>query len=213
MFSNQTAAANLIENAVTYLLRDQVPTTKTLNLSAMIEGMWNGNIMVSDTVTVEFRNTTAPFNIVESKKIILNSAGFGSSTFTLPVDGTPYYLIVKHRNSMETWSASGVQFTSGNLSYDFTSAQNKGYGNNLKLVNGKWCMYSGDINQDGFINITDQSQVFIDNISGAIGYISTDLNGDYYTEVGDLNIVFINRTLGISIKKPLVSQININVSN
>ena len=213
MFSNQTAAANLIENAVTYLLRDQVPTTKILNLSAMIEGMWNGNIMVSDTVTVEFRNTTAPFNIVESKKIILNSAGFGSSTFTLPVDGTPYYLIVKHRNSMETWSASGVQFTSGNLSYDFTTAQNKGYGNNLKLVNGKWCMFSGDINQDGFINITDQSQVFIDNISGAIGYISTDLNGDYYTEVGDLNIVFINRTLGISIKKPLVSQININVSN
>jgi hypothetical protein len=212
MFSNQTTAANLIENAVTYLLRDQVPTTKTLNLTAMIEGMWNGTTMVSDTVTVEFRNTTAPFNLVESKKIILSNAGFGSSTFTSPVEGTPYYLIIKHRNSMETWSSSSVQFNAGNLAYDFTTAQNKGYGNNLKLVNGKWCIYSGDVNQDGLINITDQSQVFIDNISGAIGYISSDLNGDYYTEVGDLNIVFINRTLGISVQKPLVSQININVS-
>ena len=60
---------------------------------------------------------------------------------------------------------SGVQFTAGNLFYDFTTAQNKAYGNNLKLVNGKWCIYSGDVNQDGFIDINDQSQVFIDNIN------------------------------------------------
>lgn len=178
----------------------------------MIEGMWNGTSMVSDSVTVEFRNTTAPFNLIESK-ILLNSSGAGSSIFTQVTDGTPYYLIVKHRNSIETWSSSSVQFSTDILTYDFTTAQNKSYGNNLKLVNSKWCIYSGDVNQDGFINMTDQSQVFIDNITGAIGYISTDLNGDNYTEVGDLNIVFINRTLGISVHKPLVSLININVSN
>jgi hypothetical protein len=178
----------------------------------MIEGMWNGTTMVSDTVTVEFRNTSAPFNLIESKKILLNSSGSGSSIFTQIADGTPYYLIVKHRNSIETWSSSSVQFNAGNLAYDFTTAQSKSYGNNLKLVNGRWCIYSGDVNQDGFINLTDQSQVFIDNIAGAFGYISTDLNGDYYTEVGDLNIVFVNRTLGISVHKPLVSQININES-
>lgn len=212
MFSNQTTAGNLIVNAVTYLMRDKVPATKTLNLTAMIEGMWNGTTMVSDTVTVEFRNTSAPFNLIESKKILLNSSGSGSSIFTQIADGTPYYLIVKHRNSIETWSSSSVQFNAGNLAYDFTTAQSKSYGNNLKLVNGRWCIYSGDVNQDGFINLTDQSQVFIDNIAGAFGYISTDLNGDYYTEVGDLNIVFVNRTLGISVHKPLVSQININES-
>ena len=213
MFTNQTAAANLIENTVTYLLRDQVPTIKTLNLTAMIEGMWNGTTMVNDSVTVELRNASAPFNIIESKKILLNGVGSGSLILTQVAEGTPYYLIVKHRNSIETWSNLSVQFSAGNLTYDFTTAQNKAYGNNLKLVNGKWCMYSGDVNQDGFINLTDQSQVFIDNIAGAFGYLSTDLNGDYYTEVGDLNIVFVNRTLGISVQKPLVSQVNINVSD
>ncbi|MDP2363399.1 MAG: hypothetical protein Q8M94_06470, partial [Ignavibacteria bacterium] len=143
MFANQTTAANLIENAVTYLMRDQVPTTKTLNLTAMIEGMWNGTSMVADTVTVEVRGLASPYTLVESKKIFLNSAGFGSAIFTTPLEGTPYYLVVKHRNSIETWSTAGVLFTAGNLTYDFTTAQNKGYGNNLKLVNGKWCIYSG----------------------------------------------------------------------
>ena len=209
-FANQTTAANLIENAVTYLLRDQVPTTKTLNLTVMIEGMWDGTTIVSDSVTVELRNTSAPFNLIESKKILLNSTGSGSLIFIQVADGTPYYLIIKHRNSIETWSSSTVQFIAGNLSYDFTNAQNKSYGNNLKLVNNKWCIYSGDVNQDGFIDITDQSQIFIDNISGAIGYISTDLNGDYFTEVGDLNLVFINRVLGISRQRPAGVQILIN---
>ena len=61
--------------------------------------------------------------------------------------------------------------------------------------------------------MTDQSQVFIDNISGAIGYISTDLNGDYFTEVGDLNLVFINRVLGISRQRPPGAQILINTTD
>jgi hypothetical protein len=212
MFANQTTAANLIENAVTYLMRDQVPTTKTLNLTAMIEGMWNGTTMVSDTVTVEVRGLTSPYTLVESKKIFLNSAGSGSAIFTTPVEGTPYYLVVKHRNSIETWSTAGVQFTAGNLTYDFTTAQNKGYGNNLKLVNGKWCIYSGDVNQDGLIDINDLTQVFIDNINGGIGYVATDLNGDLFTEVSDLNIVFVNKVLVISRQRPTVSMININLS-
>ena len=213
MFENQTTAANLIENTVTYLMRDQVPTTKTLNLTAAIEGLWNGSTMVSDTVSVELRNIASPFALVESKKIFLNSNSTGSLLFTTPLDGTQYYLVIKHRNSIETWSTIGVQFSAGNLSYDFTTAQNKAYGNNLKLVNGRWCLYSGDVNQDGFIDINDQSQVFIDNVLGSSGYIVTDLNGDLYTEVADLNIVFYNRVLGVSRQKPPVTIININTSN
>ena len=65
--------------------------------------------------------------------MLLNSVGFSSQIFTLPTDGTSYYLVIKHRNSIETWSATGVQFTSGNLTYDFTSTSDKAYGNNLKI--------------------------------------------------------------------------------
>jgi hypothetical protein len=209
---DQTNAGNLIVNSVKYLMRDLIPTNKTLNITALIEGMWNGSTSAIDTLTLEIRSTTSPYTLVESKKILTNNLGYGTATFTQPSENTPYYLVVKHRNSIETWSAIGVQFITGSLMFDFTTVQSQAYGNNLKLKDGKWCIYSGDINQDGIINLTDQSQVFIDNISGALGYISTDLNGDYYTEVGDLNIVFLNRTFGISVHKPSVSQININIS-
>jgi hypothetical protein len=205
--ANQTTAANLIVNSVRYLMRELIPTTKTFNLTTMIEGLWNGTSMISDSVTVEIRNTTSPFAVVETKKILLNNVGFGSAIFTQPSEGTSYYIVIKHRNAIETWSAAGAQFSAGNLTYDFTTAQNKAYGNNLKLVNGKWCIYSGDVNQDGFINISDVDLVYQDNIVGRIGYNVTDLNGDYLTEVSDLFIVFVNKVLGISRQKPAVSFI------
>lgn len=210
MFANQTVASNLIENTVAYLMRDQVPVTKTLNLTALIEGMWKGSTMVNDTVTVEVRNASLPYALVESKKMFLNTTGVGSAIFTTPLESTSYYLVVKHRNSIETWSSTGLQFNAGLLNYDFTTAQNKAFGNNLKFVNGKWCIYSGDVNQDGLIDLNDQSQVFIDNIIGAIGYISSDLTGDLFTEISDLNIVFINKVLGISRQKPAGSYIQIS---
>jgi len=212
-FANQSVAGNLIVNSVRYLMREFIPTNKTLTITALIEGLWNGTTLVSDTLTVEFRNSSSPFNLVESKRILLNSNGSGTNFFALPSENTPYYMVIKHRNSVETWSNSTVQFASGNLFYDFTTDQSKAYGNNLKLVNGKWCIYSGDVNQDGFIDINDQSQVFVDNISGGIGYISSDLNGDLFTEISDLNLVFVNRVLGVSRQKPPLTIININSSN
>ncbi|HRP94498.1 MAG TPA: hypothetical protein PLH53_16510 [Ignavibacteriaceae bacterium] len=186
-------------------MREFIPTTKTFNITALIEGLWNGSTMVSDSITVEIRNSFSPFAIVESKKILLNNVGFGSTIFTQPSETTPYYIVVKHRNSIETWSLTSAQFSAGSLTYDFTTAQNKAFGNNLKLVNGRCCIYSGDVNQDGFIDINDQSQVFVDNVLGYNGYLVTDLNGDLYTEISDLNIVFINKVLGISTKKPTTS--------
>ena len=49
--------------------------------------------------------------------------------------------------------------------------QNKAYGNNLKLVGTKWCIYGGDVNQDGFVDTADLNLVYTANITGAAGYI------------------------------------------
>jgi subtilisin family serine protease len=200
--ANQTTAASLIENAVHYLLRDLAVQQKTLNITAVLEGLWNGTTMVSDEITVELRNTSSPYSLVEQNTITLNSSGSGTTLFTSVSDGTPYYIIVKHRNGLETWSSAGQQFTSGILNYNFTSAQNKAYGNNLVLKGGKWCIYSGDVNQDGFINATDLNLIFTDNLNGVEGYTSTDLNGDEFTEIEDINIVFINSVFGVERKRP-----------
>jgi len=68
-----------------------------------------------------------------------------------------YYIAVKHHNSIETWRKSGgEQFTLGyNTIYDITTENTQAYGNNLKLKGGKYCIYSGDCVQDGFIDGSD----------------------------------------------------------
>jgi endonuclease/exonuclease/phosphatase family metal-dependent hydrolase len=172
------------------------------SLTALIEGLYNGTSMVPDTVIVELRNTTFPYSLVDQTKILLNSNGQGSARFYNAVNGTFYFLVLKHRNAIETWSATGQMFTSNALAYDFTTGSNKAYGNNLTLKNGKWCIYSGDVNQDGFVETTDLNLVFSDNVNGVTGYVSTDLNGDMFTEIDDLNKVFINNVLGVERKRP-----------
>lgn len=172
------------------------------SFTALIEGFYNGSTMKPDTVTVELHSTSAPFTIVDQAKIFLSSTGVGSARFYNAVNGVPYYIVLKHRNSIETWSAVPQSFSSNTMIYDFTTGQNKAYGNNLKLIGTKWCIYGGDINQDGFVNATDLNSIYTQNISGAVGYIPTDLNGDSLTEIEDLNIVFRNNVLGIHRIKP-----------
>jgi len=166
-------------------------------LTTFIEGFYNGTAMIPDTVVVELRTNTSPHTLVDQTKILLNSSGIGSGSFSSAFSGAPYYLVIKHRNGIETWSATSQSFTSGSLNYDFTTASNLAYGNNLKLINGKWCIKSGDVNQDGFVNSADLNFVYSSNVSGFTGYNFTDLNGDNFTEIADLNIVFTNFILGV----------------
>jgi subtilisin family serine protease len=172
------------------------------SFTALIEGFYNGTNMVSDSVTIELRNTSAPYSLVDQTKTILNGNGSGSARFTNASNGTPYYIVLKHRNAVETWSALPQTFTANTLSYDFTTGSDKAYGNNLKLVGTKWCICGGDVNQDGFVETVDLNLVFTDNVNGTTGYISTDLNGDMFTEIEDLNIVFTNNVLGVERKTP-----------
>lgn len=174
-----------------------VNSVELTSFTSLLEGFYDGTSMVSDTVTVELRNTSAPYVLIDQSKILLNSSGQGTGRFYNAINGTPYYLVVKHRNAVETWSSTPQTFTANSMSYDFTTGQNKAYGNNLKLIGTKWCIFSGDVNQDGVVGTADLNLVFIDNINGISGYKETDLNGDNFIEVEDLNIVFRNNVLGI----------------
>jgi len=172
------------------------------SFTALVEGFYNGTSMVSDSVTVELRNTSAPYNLIDQTKILLDSNGQGSGRFYNAVNGTPYYVILKHRNAVETWSATPQTFSANSMSFDFTTGQNKAYGNNLKLVGSKWCIYGGDVNQDGFVNTQDLNLVYTANVNGVTGYIATDLTGDMFIEISDLTQVFINNFLGVVRVKP-----------
>jgi hypothetical protein len=122
--------------------------TSTLNLTALIQGFNIGSVMNSVNpivVRVELHDATT-MDGIESQIGTLSSAGVGTFSFSSSVEGTPYYIVVKYSNTIETWSATPHAFSSGTLNYDFTSAVAQTYGSNLILNGTKYCIYSGDVN-------------------------------------------------------------------
>ena len=207
-----TAVGQVVANALHYAT-DHLPVVASFSFDSpylelnsfkvLIEGLYNGTTMIPDTVTVELRNVSFPYSLIDYAKINLNSSGQGNGKFYNAVNGTPYYLVLKHRNAIETWSASTQTFTNNILEYDFTTASSKAYGNNLKQIGSKWCIYSGDVNQDGVVNSLDLNSVYIANFNGVTGYNATDVTGDLFTEISDLTKVFINNFLVIGRKRPV----------
>jgi hypothetical protein len=178
------------------------PNASQLTLTALIQGLYNGTSMVSDTVTVELHNTVSPYALIESRKGILNSAGVGNFYFSNAVNGTSYYIVLKHRNGLETWSAAGYSFASSALNFNLTSAKSQAYGGNLVLKGSKWCVYSGDVNQDGLVDLSDLITVDNANLNYTSGYVASDINGDGIVDLSDLIIVDNNNSIYISKSAP-----------
>jgi len=170
------------------------PTTLTLNLTAFIEGFYNASSdkMIDDTVSIFLRNASSPYSVIDSGKGLLDSNGKGSFSFSSAVNNVNYYIVIKHRNSIETWSGSGVSFISNQLIYNFTTSSAQAYGNNLVQVDNspiRFAIFGGDVNQDEIIEGTDLSAVDNDAFNLVLGYINTDVNGDNVVDASDLSVV------------------------
>lgn len=176
------------------------PPAVILNLTTFIEGFYNStsNSMISDSARVYLRNSTSPYLVVDSAIAVLDPSGNASFSFTNAVNGTPYYISVKHRNSLETWSSTTPSFTANSLSYNFTTAATQAYGGNLKQIDTAPLVYgifSGDENQDGFVNLSDIVDILNNANAFVNGYVLTDINGDNLTDLNDLLITLNNSNL------------------
>ncbi len=104
-----------------------------LNLKCFIEGLYTGtqnmiNVLqdplhpdYSDSVTVELfspGNLTGP--PAYSSSGVINISGNGTFSFPGSVTGQQFYIVLRHRNSIETWSKTPVTFSSG-TSFDFSN--------------------------------------------------------------------------------------------
>ena len=187
---------------LTVPIKMTIKAPDTLKVTALVEGFFNGSTMVADTVTAELRRAITPYALLESKKVFLNTSGFGKANFSSVVEGTPYYIVIKHRNSIETWSAAGQSFGGGILNYDFTTAQSQAYGSNMKLNGTKWCIYNGDVIRDNFIDGSDVAECFNASNLGLSGYVVTDVNGDAFVDGSDVSLAFNNSNLGIGAVYP-----------
>ncbi|MBK8553938.1 MAG: FG-GAP repeat protein [Ignavibacteria bacterium] len=180
----------------------------TLNMITFIEGFYNSatDLQVSDTIKVYLRNTVTPFAKIDSVKAVVTSNGSASLVFGNAPTGT-YYIVTTHRNSLETWSKSGGEsLTRGStVSYNFSNASSQAFGDNIKQVDAsplRFADYSGDVNQDGFINLTDVITIYNDAGNFVTGYKVTDVNGDSITDLSDVLITNNNSVGFVTVVKP-----------
>ncbi len=173
-----------------------------LNLTCIIQGFWNGTSMVQDTARIYLRNTTSPYAITDSSKVFLGPAGNASIAFINTGTATKY-INVKHRNSIEIWSASGVAFKlDSTITYDFTTAANKAYSNNQVFNSGKWCMPNGNVNGDVFVDLADVLQTYNAANLFTVGYVKTDLTGDNFVDLTDVLVAYNNATNFVTVITP-----------
>lgn len=161
-----------------------------LNLKVYLEGFFNGTSQVKDSMKVYLRNATTPFALKDSSNAIVDSTGNTSLSFAKATNGS-YYIVVKHRNHLETWSAAPQVFSTGNVTnFNFTDNITKAYGSNLKQVGSVFVLYGGDANQDGYVDPMDYT--FFKTQFGLSGYKSADFNGDGFIDGYDSPILYNN---------------------
>ncbi|MBK7213175.1 MAG: hypothetical protein IPH88_07760 [Bacteroidales bacterium] len=185
---------------------------KNLNLTLYLEGLFNGTGMnkaqneagdqfsgtIADQIQVELHNSVAPYTLAGGP-FTLNVNTDGTGSLTLPAAlGSTYYIVLKHRSSIETWNGTPVSFGGATMSYNFSTSASQAYGDNQKLMSGKYVIYSGDSNEDGIVDSGDMISVDNDVKDFVTGYITTDINGDGLVDSGDMIILDNNSALFIA---------------
>lgn len=193
-----------------------LPVPTDYNITVIAQGFYNGaTLNKADTVRVYLRNNTAPYSIVDSAAAVINVNTFtGTFCFNYAPSGT-YYLQVRQRNHLETWSKSGGEsYTAGSVnSYNFTTSSSQAYGSNQILSGSKYCMYGGDVAggissgeiynyQDGSIDAADLSAIDNDALNSLSGYYPSDVTGDDFVDSGDLSITDNNSLLSVFTARP-----------
>jgi hypothetical protein len=200
------------------------PNPKTLNITVFLEGLYNGSGgmvkvqgctdgensfdmfsgTISDTLTVQIAQINDPYLILYTVHgVPINTDG------TINLNAIPgtftnsYYIIVKHRNHIETWSQI-VSFTGQIISYNFTDAVSKAWGNNMIKIGSAYCIYTGDVNRDQYVDGSDLVITFNLNKQGGYGYRLADVNGDGFIDGSDLVKVFNNNKKGVGMITPAV---------
>jgi hypothetical protein len=186
-------------------------TNKQLNLTLFLQGLYNGTNMneaqddmgshwgtgIADHIDVELRNGTTSALEQAFTGQVLNTDG--TCTVTVPSSmGDSYYIAIKHRNSVQTWTALPISFGGTAINYNFTTAATMAFADNMKEVaTGVYALYVGDVNQDEVIDLSDLVDMDTDLTNGTVAYVVYDLNGDGVVDLSDLVAIDENLTNGV----------------
>ncbi len=196
----------------------------TFTVKAILEGYYNSSTsqmnpvlfnlnQITDSSIVDYISIEIwhPDDLVESIptfsiNTLINKNGFATISLPTNLSGGYYYISIKHKNSLETWSANTVRLLSS-TTYDFSNNLSKAYsnGNNvpMKYISpGKYALFSGDVNQDGTINSDDLQLIENNSKNLQYGYLKNDMNGDGVIDIHDMQIIENNKILFLNKARP-----------
>jgi YVTN family beta-propeller protein len=109
--------------------------TTTFNLKLFIEGYYSGGGLMQpvlfnagaslmntscDSITIELHDPFT-FNTIFTNRVMLNTSGIATVNYPHSISGGNYYIVVRTRNTIETWSKLPVTFNSSSVFFDFSS--------------------------------------------------------------------------------------------
>lgn len=177
---------------------------RKLKINLFLEGLFNPGLnamnkasnetgpafpdSTADVIHIELHDAFNTDSIVSQTSVYLSVNGAAEIEIPTGLNGN-FYIVVKHRNSIETWSAQPIVFATDTITYDFTDEIAKAYGNNLNLIGSKYTIYGGDVNQDGAVDTADMTPVDNDSALYVSGYLVTDITGDGVVDTADMTII------------------------
>lgn len=191
------------------------PLGVTMQLKTFLQGYYQTNGLmksalgstmdtIADTLTLSVANSTAPYQIVGTGKFLLGTNGIATFEIPQPCFGSgSFYLVLNHRNHLETWSAVPLEFTAVDSLYDMSNAQSKFFGGNVvEVAPGTWAIYAGDVNKDKSINSADVTSLENAARQFQLGYVTGDLTGDGLVESADYSLLENNGQLFLFTLRP-----------
>jgi len=193
---------------------------KTLNLSSvLLEGLYNSMVpgtmrrayndlgpvfsdpLVADQITVELHDALNYANIVHTT-LAVNLSTSGAASVIIPAAfNASYFITIKHRNSIETTTATAISFAGLIINQSFGTIVNIYGGNVLSSNDGYYLIFGGDVDQNGLLESADMTP--IDNLSSSFGYgLMEDVNCDGLIDSKDMTIIDNNNTAFVSSMHP-----------
>jgi len=151
-------------------INNQTIRQKDLDCSVYYQGFYSetlNRMTVGDTVKAFLRNFNSPYSIIDSSVAFTSFNGICPLSFANASDNVPYYLVLNHRNTIETWSSTSVKFNNSEANFIFKTDSSSAFGNNMKLVDTspvRYGLFSGDVNKDGTIDVTDVVNILMPQI-------------------------------------------------
>ena len=211
------------QRTISGLIYQNIPEI-SVNLKALLEGFYIGSGLMNasidpvsfpdfcDTLFLQLAAGTSPYATLYSDTAILLVNGKAQFRFLRNIIGNSYFLVLHHRNSIESWSANAITITP-NMFYDFSTNANKVFGNNQSLTADGlfYALYGGDISdagsglvgfQDGIVESQDYGDMENAVTEIKLGYVPEDVTGDGVVESADYGLMENNVFFIISVIRP-----------